>query len=348
MKDLPKKKDTLLGKTLAELDAIAMLNGWPRYTALQIAEWLYKHSAGAIDQMTNISKSIRQELAGNYVIGHSEPINEDKSSDGTVKYLFATRDGGYVETVYIPEGKRHTLCVSSQVGCRMGCAFCMTARQGLHGQLSAGEILNQIRSIPGSDRLTNIVYMGMGEPLDNLDAVMDSLEILSADYGLGMSPRRITISTIGILPAIQTFLEKSRCHLAISLHSPFTEERKRLVPMEKAHPLSEIMETIRHFPQDKQRRISFEYIVFKDLNHSQKHVNALARLLQGIRCRVNLIRFHPIPDSPLKAPDEEDLRLFGEAIEKKGLITTIRKSRGLDIQAACGLLATQAAKQSAK
>ncbi len=341
MKNLQEKRNLLAGKTLAELEAIVTGRGWPRYTARQIAEWLYRQRACTIDQMTNISKSLRQELAENFVTGRSHPVNAEKSSDGTVKYLFATLDGGYVETVYIPEGNRHTLCVSSQAGCRMGCAFCMTARQGLHGQLSAGEILNQIISIPETELLTNIVYMGMGEPLDNLDAVLNSLEILSDDYGPGMSPRRITVSTIGILPAMQEFLERSRCHLAVSLHSPFPEERKRLVPAEKLNPLNEIIKTIRRFPMEKQRRISFEYIVFKDLNHSQKHVNALARLLQGIRCRINLIRFHPIPGSPLKAPEEENLYSFREAIENKGLITTIRKSRGLDIQAACGLLATK-------
>jgi 23S rRNA (adenine2503-C2)-methyltransferase len=283
----------------------------------------------------------RQKLSEHYELGLSEPVKVQTSVDGTKKYLFTSHNGKFIEAAYIPETSRSTLCVSSQVGCKMGCLFCMTGKQGFQGQLSAGEIINQIRSLPERDSLTNIVYMGMGEPFDNLDAVMQSLEILTADYGFGMSPRRLTVSTIGIIPAMKVFLENSRCNLAVSLHSPFEEERRRLMPIENVYSLHQVLQAIREFPIGKQRRISFEYIVFKDLNHSQAHVKELARILNGIRCRINLLNFHPIPNTPLEAPSQQVMLQFKEALEAKGLTTTIRKSRGQDIFAACGMLSTK-------
>ncbi len=338
------KKEALLGKTLSQLTDLVAGRSWPTYVARQLAEWLYVHRAKDFESMTNLSKAIRAELNASFEPGTAEPSDVRVSTDGTKKYLFPVSAGGYVEAVYIPEGKRHTLCVSSQVGCRMGCSFCMTGRQGLRGQLSAGEIVNQVLHVPESNLLTNIVYMGMGEPLDNMEEVIGSLDILCAGYGPGMSPRRITVSTIGILPALDQFLQRSKCRLAISLHSPFHEERRQLVPMEKAHPLSQLLDSLRRHPAERQRRVSFEYIVFSDLNHSKEHVNALARLLQGISCRINLIRFHKIPGSSLQSPRQESINAFKEALEGKGIRTTIRKSRGQDIEAACGLLFTQSAK----
>jgi 23S rRNA (adenine2503-C2)-methyltransferase len=223
----------------------------------------------------------------------------------------------------------------------MGCLFCMTAKQGFQGQLSAGEILNQIRSLPERHLLTNIVYMGMGEPFDNLDETMKSLEILTADYGFAMSPKRITVSTIGIIPAIKTFLEKSQCHLAVSLHSPFEEDRKKLMPIQTVYPLNEVLDTIRSYDLSRQRRISFEYIMFRGLNDTPRHVKELARLLNGIRCRINLLRFHPIPGTPLQSSDDATIEWFREALKEKGIMTTLRQSRGQDIDAACGLLSTK-------
>jgi 23S rRNA (adenine2503-C2)-methyltransferase len=337
-------KRSLFGMSLTGLEKIVAELGMPRYTAAQIATWLYQGHVADISQMSNISKINRDKLASQFDMGLSEPVKVQTSVDGTKKYLFRATNGKFIEAAYIPEGKRHTLCVSSQVGCKMGCLFCMTGKQGFQGQLSAGEILNQIRSLPERDKLTNIVYMGMGEPFDNLDAVMDSLEILTSGYGFGMSPRRITVSTIGIIPAMKVFLEKSTCHLAVSLHSPFEEERRKLMPVEHVYSLHQVLETIRDFSPGKQRRVSFEYIVFKDLNHSERHVRELARILNGIRCRINLLRFHPIPATPLQAPDEPALEQFKAALESKGLITTIRKSRGQDIYAACGLLSTKESK----
>jgi len=338
---IQEKRDVLFGKTLAQLEEIVSGLDLPKFTATQLADWLYKKDITVIDQMSNLSKTARKKLAENFDLGLSDPIKVQTSVDGTKKYLFRARNGKLIESAYMPERNRHTLCVSSQVGCKMGCLFCFTAKQGFQGNLSAGEILNQIRSLPERHLLTNIVYMGMGEPFDNMEGVMQSLEILTADYGFAMSPRRITVSTIGIIPAMKVFLEQSPCHLAVSLHSPFEEERRRLMPIEHVYSLKDVLQAIREFPLGKQRRISFEYIVFKDLNHSPRHVRELARILNGIRCRINLLRFHPVPGTPLAAPDDQTLEEFKAALEKKGIVTTIRKSRGQDIYAACGLLSTK-------
>ncbi len=337
----PETKEALFGKTLSQLQEIVTAAGMPGYTAQQIADWLYKKEIGSISEMSNLSKAHRELLEEKYSLGLSEPVKVQTSVDGTKKYLYRSHMGKFIEAAYIPDSNRATLCVSSQVGCKMGCLFCMTGKQGFQGQLSAGEIVNQIKSLPERDQLTNIVYMGMGEPFDNLEGVMQSLEVLTAEWGFGMSPKRITVSTIGIIPAMKTFLENSNCHLAVSLHSPFEDERQKLMPIENVYALPEVLKTIREFPMGKQRRTSFEYIVFKGLNHSPRHAKELARILNGIRCRINLLYFHPIPDTPLEAPTEEEIMQFKEALEAKGLTTTIRKSRGQDIYAACGMLSTK-------
>lgn len=334
--------ENLFGKTLTELQQLAEKQNWPAYTARQIAGWLYDRQVSSIDEMTNLSKKIREALKLDHHIELSPPKSVFSSVDGTKKYLFSLPGGYHVETAYIPEHSRHTLCVSSQVGCRMGCSFCMTAKQGFTRNLSTAEILNQVQSLPERNQLTNIVYMGMGEPLDNLEAVLNSLDILTSPYGYAFSPRRITVSTIGMLPALTRFLQNTRCNLAISLHSPFENERRFMVPMEKAWPMQDVLHEIRSFNLEKQRRVSFEYIVCKDWNHSIKHVNELARKLNGIKCRMNLISFHPIPGSHFRPPDKVDMDTFQAALNAKGIITTIRKSRGQDIQAACGLLSTLA------
>jgi 23S rRNA (adenine2503-C2)-methyltransferase len=344
----PEKKEPLFGKTLAQLKEMVAHMGMPAFTANQIADWLYKKEIDTIDQMSNLSKGHREKLSDAYEIGLTAPVKVQTSVDGTKKYLYRSRMGKFVESAYIPESTRSTLCVSSQVGCKMGCLFCMTGKQGFQGQLTAGEIVNQIRSLPEFNQLSNIVYMGMGEPLDNLENVMQSLEILTSDWGFGMSPKRITVSTIGIIPAMKTFLENSTCHLAVSLHSPFEDERRKLMPIENVYSLPEVLKTIREFPMGKQRRISFEYIVFKDINHSPRHVKELARILNGIRCRINLLYFHPIPNTPLEAPSEQVIFQFKEALEAKGLTTTIRKSRGQDIYAACGMLSTKELQKAGK
>ena len=335
-----RQKEALFGKTLAQLQEIVLEMGLPKFTAAQICDWLYKQQCMSIEEMTNLSKKARSLLSEKYALGLSTPIKVQLATDGTKKYLFNSASG-YVEAAYIPEKNRNTLCVSSQVGCKMRCLFCMTGKQGLQGNLTANQILNQVRSITEHDQLTNIVYMGMGEPFDNLAEVMQSLDVLTADWGYGWSPKRITVSTIGIVPAMKHFLENSNCHLAVSLHSPFESERRLLMPVSQKYTIKDILREIKSHDLGRQRRISFEYIVFKGLNDSPKHVKELARILNGIRCRINLIRFHEIPNTQLETTDEKRLEAFKEELNAKGITTTIRASRGQDIDAACGLLSTR-------
>lgn len=331
----------LFGLNLTQLQNITKSLGLPGFTAKQIADWLYKKDISSIDEMSNLSKKARELLNANFEVGLQAPSTVQTSKDGTKKYLFQIGESGSVEAAYIPDKNRNTLCVSSQVGCKMRCLFCMTGRQGLKGNLTAGDILNQVRSLPEWHDLTNLVYMGMGEPLDNLEAVMQSLEILTADWGFGWSKRKITVSTIGIVPAMKHFLENSECHLAVSLHTPFESERKMLMPVSHVHTIADILSEIKKHDLGRQRRVSFEYIVFNGINDTPKHVKELVRILNGINCRINLIRFHEIPKTPLKGTDEGKLQEFKEALNAKGIITTIRASRGQDIDAACGLLSTK-------
>ena len=334
------QKEKLYGKTLNELLAVTKRVSLPGFAAKQIADWLYKKEIQAIDEMTNLSKKMREVLSNDYEIGLSAPVSFSTSSDGTKKYLYRVLEHKFIETAYIPDDDRATICVSSQSGCKMGCIFCMTGKQGFQGNLSSNEILNQFRSLPEFRHLTNMVYMGMGEPLDNITEVLKSLEILTSDWGYGWSPTRITVSTVGILNSIREFLEKSRCHLAISLHSPFDEERRKLMPIQRTNTVREVLDIIRNFDFNSQRRVSFEYILFEGLNDSPSHIRELARILNGIKCRINLIRFHPVPGSSFRSPDEKAMFDFREALNRKGILTTIRSSRGVDIQAACGLLST--------
>ena len=335
------EKENLFGKTLDELREIVESLGLPKFVTSQLADWLYKKNIISIDEMTNLSKKARELLNGKFELGLRKPAKVQESVDGTRKYLFATDDLKFVEAAYIPEDDRATLCVSSQVGCKMGCLFCMTGKQGFQGQLTAGEIVNQVHSLPEREKLTNIVYMGMGEPFDNLDEVLKSVEIMTSEWGYAWSPRRITVSTIGIIPAMKTFLEKSEAHLAVSLHSPFEAERRSLMPIEQVYSLPEVLKVIRDFDWGRQRRISFEYIMFKGINDKAAHIKELVRLLGGMRTRLNLIRFHPIPDTPLEGTPDEKIMEFRDELNKRGVFTTIRASRGQDIYAACGMLSTK-------
>ncbi len=333
-------KEPLFGKTLEELKGIVSETGLPAFTAKQLAQWLYQKNATDIDEMTNLSKKARAALKEQYITGRQNPVDVQTSEDGTKKYLYPAHQEQSVEAAYIPEDNRHTLCISSQIGCKRACTFCMTGRQGFQGQLTPGEILNQVMSLPEFEKLTNVVYMGMGEPMDNIDNVLKSLEIFTADWGLAWSPRRINVSTIGIVPAMRRFIEESEAHLAVSLHTPFSRERQGLMPIEKVWPVEEIIELLRQYDFGRQRRISFEYIMFEGVNDTSAHVKGLTRLLNGLRCRINLIRFHPIPGASLKGSSQETIRRFADELNKKGITTTIRRSRGEDIFAACGLLST--------
>lgn len=333
-------REKLYGKTLNELIAVAKRTGLPGYAARQMADWLYAKGIHSTEEMTNLSKKAREIISSEYEIGLYPPSDVSESSDGTKKYLYKVLNNKYIETAYIPDKDRATICVSSQSGCKMGCVFCMTGKQGFQGNLSSGEILNQFRSLPEYASISNMVYMGMGEPLDNLTEVMKSLEILTAEWGYGWSPTRITVSTVGLVNPIREFLSSSRCHLAISLHSPFEEERRELMPVQKTNTIAEILAILKDFDFNSQRRISFEYILFKGMNDSPRHVKELSRILNGIRCRINIIRFHKIPGSPFESPDADATVAFRDALNAKGIIATVRASRGEDIQAACGLLST--------
>ena len=388
--DILTKKRPLLGMTEEELRQACKELGMPAFTGSQIAKWIYnangngngnqdkglgtKDNEGKVNvnvsvpvdiaSWSNISKKNRELLAEHYEVGLMAPLDSQKSKDGTIKYLFPVSNGKMVETVFIPEKDRATLCVSCQVGCKMNCLFCQTGKQGFEGQLTAGDILNQIYSLPERERLTNIVFMGQGEPMDNLDNVLKATEILTAKWGMAWSPRRITVSSVGVKDKLKRFIEESECHLAISLHSPIHEQRAQLMPAEKGMPVADVVSLLKQYEcfrrgngndngngnQDKgqsdigqstksrQRRLSFEYIVFDGLNDTPTHAREIVRLLSGLDCRVNLIRFHSIPDVPLKTSDEKKMENLRDYLTKHGIFTTIRASRGQDIFAACGML----------
>ena len=348
-------KIALLGKNPEELKQIALENGLPAFAGKQIAQWIYQKKVRTIDEMTNLSKAGRERLADRYEVGRVAWSDLQCSRDGTKKYLFPVScshlhglnrsdtdphlEASSIEAVMIPDEDRRTLCVSSQAGCKMGCKFCMTGRQGFHGNLSAGDIINQFLSVEESDTLTNTVFMGMGEPLDNYENVKRAIDILTADWGFGWSPKRITLSSIGVLPNLRRFLDETRCHLAISMHDPFGDERGTLMPVQQAYPLEDVLALIREYDFTGQRRVSFEYTMFSGLNDDKRHADAIIRLLRGLECRVNLIRFHKIPDFPYETSHDGSMELFRDRLSRAGITATIRASRGEDIYAACGMLA---------
>lgn len=334
------RHEYLYGQTLPQLEALCNRLEMPRFAAKQIARWLYDKHATTIEAMSDLSARHRALLAETYEVGLTAPEKVSISTDGTKKCLYRTSQNHFIESAYIPDGDRATLCISSQAGCRMGCRFCATGRQGLQHSLSTNEILNQIGSLPERERLTNVVFMGMGEPLDNLDNLLPALEVLTSAWGFGWSPTRITVSTAGVASRLERFLEATQVHLAVSLHNPFPHERAEIMPVEKAWPIREVVEILRRYDFTHQRRVSFEYIVMSGLNDSPRHIRELCRLLDGIKCRINLIRFHKIPGSPYFSPDDRAMIAFRDALTAKGIHTTIRTSRGEDIQAACGLLST--------
>ena len=333
-------KFTLYGASLAQLKALCDELGLPRFAHKQIARWLYSRFVTDIDAMTDLSKAAREVLKQNCELGLSAPLKESVSVDGTKKYLFRTSEGEYIESALIPDGERMTLCVSSQAGCKMGCKFCATGRMGFRHHLSATEIINQILSIPERDKLTNLVFMGMGEPLDNIDNLLQTLDILTSEWGMAWSPTRITVSTAGVARTLPRLLDESKVHIAVSLHNPFPEERKEIMPIENSYSIREVCDILRRYDFTHQRRVSFEYIVLEGMNSSMRHIKELSRLLDGIKCRINLIRFHKIPDSPFYSPELEKIIEFRDTLTKRGIQTTLRASRGEDIEAACGLLST--------
>lgn len=341
-------KKKLLGLTLEQLREVAAGVGLRPFAAKQMAQWLYGKRATSVDVMTDLPKDARARLAESYTVGREEPVAESRSTDGTVKYLFPGVGGRDIEAVYIPDRDRATLCVSSQAGCRMNCAFCMTGKQGFHGDLDAGAIINQVLSIPGSESLTNLVFMGMGEPTDNLDAVMAAIEILTQPWGFGWSPKRITVSTIGNIPKMRRLLEETKVHIAVSVHDALAAERASIMPVEKAWPVRDVMELLRGYDFAHQRRLSMEYIIWRGFNDDMRHADALARLLRGTGARVNLIRFHRIPGFEGAPADIRTMETFRDRLNDAGITATIRASRGEDIMAACGMLAGSKSEDKSK
>ncbi len=341
------KRLPLIGMTLDQLTKVAVSGRMPKFVGQQLADWLYRKKATSFDEMVNISKKNKQWLAENYVVGREQPASRQKSSDGTVKYLFNVGNGRDVESVYIPEKDRATLCVSSQVGCKMNCYFCATGRLGFKANLTPAQIINQILSIPPKPakgetapaELTNVVFMGMGEPMDNLGPVMKAIEILTAPWGLAWSPKRITVSSIGKLDNLRQLIQKTKVHIAISVHSPFHEEREALMPVERAYPVASVLKAMRDYDFAHQRRLSLEYIMWDGRNDDLRHADALARLVDGLDCRVNLIRFHSFPGFDGKPATQQAMERFRDRLNALGITATIRASRGEDIEAACGMLA---------
>lgn len=350
---MEEKRKKLLGMTLAELQDAAVSCNLKPFVGRQLADWLYDKRVSSFDGMRNISAAAKEVLSSRFDLGTSAPSGRALSSDGTCKYLFDVGSSS-VESVVIPEfsneeggiegqyadsASRRTVCISTQSGCKMNCSFCMTGRQGWHGNLDAGDILNQFLGVDDPAGLTNAVYMGMGEPLDNYDAVARSIEILTAPWGFGWSPKRITVSTVGVIPVLRRFLDEQHCHLAVSLHNPFPDERASVMPAQKAWPIYDVIDLLRHYDFSGQRRVSFEYTMFAGFNDDKRHADALIRLLRGLECRVNLIRFHSIPDFPYRSSSEKVMGEFRNRLNNNGIICTIRASRGEDILAACGMLA---------
>lgn len=340
------EKIKLLGSTPEQLKEIAISLKLPAFTGGQIADWIYKKKVKSIEQMTNLSKIARERLSKDYIVGIDDFTDVQISNDGTKKYLFPTHTGSFIEAVMIPDTNRYTLCVSSQAGCKMACEFCMTGRGGFKGNLSTAEIISQFLAVEESDLLTNTVFMGMGEPLDNLDNVLKAIEILTAPWGFAWSPKRITLSSIGVNWSkdkergnpLKVFLDSTKAHLAISLHNPFPDERIQLMPMEKSFPIEETIDLIKQYDFSGQRRVSFEYIMFNRLNDSKVHADAIIRMLRGLECRVNLIRFHSIEGSSLMSSPLPIMEIFRDRLNSSGITATIRASRGEDILAACGML----------
>ena len=331
----------LLGMTLSQIQEAVLELNLPKFTAKQITDWIYVKRSASIDEMTNISLKNREILKERFEVGRTEPIDIKTSTDGTQKMLFRVKSGKFIESVNIPEADRLTICVSSQIGCKMDCSFCLTGKMGFMGSLTPNEIINQVYSVPNSENITNLVFMGMGEPLNNFDNVMKTIEILTADYGLAWSPKRITLSTIGIIPSLKRFLDESQCHLALSLHSPFPEQRLELMPIEKVYNALDIIELLKEYDWSRQRRLSFEYIMFDGVNDSLVFAREMTKILSDLDCRVNLIRFHKIPGSDLAPSTEENMVKFRDFLTSKGITCTIRASRGEDIYAACGMLSTK-------
>lgn len=317
--------------------------GQPSYRAAQVWQWLYQKRAVSFDEMSNLSGALRQQLAADFSISRPGIARQSESRDGTVKFLFELADGETIESVLIPETRRLTLCISTQAGCGFGCAFCATALMGLKRNLRASEIVDQVleasRALDGERRITHVVLMGMGEPLANYTQTVKALECLTdATWGIGISPRRITLSSVGLVPQIQKLMEETRVNLAISLHAATDELRGELMPVNRKYSLKQLIDCCRSLPIPRRKRITFEYVLLKGVNDSEQDARELCRLLSGVRCKINVIPFNPHPGSSFERPGESDISCFGQILLAQGFQVNVRRPRGDDIQAACGQL----------
>jgi 23S rRNA (adenine2503-C2)-methyltransferase len=335
-----KKRISLCGLTADELHTLISQQGYTLRHALSITNFLYKKKPGTLKDIRGLPGSLIKYLEENAESGIYKPSDCSISEDKSIKYLFRNSEGLSFETVFIPEGRRNTVCVSTQSGCRMGCPFCLTSGYGFHGNLTVTDIINQVISLPVSEAITHVVFMGMGEPMDNLDNLIKSCEILTAEWGLALSPKNITVSTVGITPGIKAFLERSSCNLAISLYSPYREERIKMIPAEIRYPVNEIIELIRSYPVKKKRRISLAYVMIEDINDAEIHLKGIIDMLAGYNIRVNLLPYHQTGDNLFRSSSEERMHYFKHSLVMSGISASVRKSRGIDISAACGQLAS--------
>lgn len=334
------KRKILCGMSPDDLVAEFGKEGLTGRHALKIANELYKRNNTCLTEVRGVPVRLLRLVANSTYPGFYQAVSSNISADGTVKYLFRGDEDRMYETVYIPDGKRHTVCVSSQAGCRMGCPFCATGRYGFHGNLTVGEIVSQVTGIPYTQKITHVVFMGMGEPTDNLDNVLKAIKILTAEWGRAISAGNITVSTVGITSGISRFLDESECNLTVSLFSPVAEERRHLLPVEKKYPVHEIISILKNSILKKKRRLTLSYVMINGLNDSGTHLEELQRLLRGSGIRVNLLPYHPVKNDKHNSSSAERMQYFKHALVTSGISASVRKSRGVDISAACGLLAS--------
>ena len=337
---------------LHELEQALAERGSPKFHARQIFQWVHRRGVTEFAAMTDLGRELRTQLDREFRIGTPEVVRRERSSDGTTKFLLRLADGKHIESVCIPEDDRQTFCLSTQVGCAMKCAFCLTGKMGIDRNLTAGEIAGQVRVLARElgllDRRFNIVLMGMGEPLHNYDATMKALRILGDEHGFAVSPRRVTLSTVGVLPALERLAtEPFMPNLAISLHSTTEAQRDLLVPINRKYGIAELLDACRRFPVKRRARITFEYVMLKDVNDTSEDARRLARLLNGIKAKVNLLPLNEAAGIPFERPSDAAVDRFAKILAERDVTVSVRKSRGRDIRAACGQLITESSRATA-
>jgi 23S rRNA (adenine2503-C2)-methyltransferase len=333
----PVKIIPLAGLDLTGLEHLLTINGVDPRFARRILYWIYRRGIMSFTEINDIPKNVLTVLSGSFATGLSSPVSSAVSADGSVKYLFRTDGGLLHEAVYLPDGNRRTVCVSVQSGCRMGCRFCATGLNGWRGNLTAGEIVNQVVSLPYD--VNHVVLMGMGEPGDNIDEVIKAVNVLTAGWGLAVGKRRVTVSTVGITPAVKRLLAETECNITLSLYSPFPEERREAIPAETAWPYMETLNLMKTFPAGHDRRFTVAYVMIKGKNDAERHLEELKRLITGTGIRVNLLPYHHLEADACSSSDPETMMRFKHILVTSGIGASVRKSRGADIAAACGMLA---------